>query len=1254
VPVPFRAQGGHAIGPLGTPSFVWLSSSGWPAFSSPAHAARAVLSAMTPTFRLNEAAIASLDALAVHESVRGPFVARFLQRVSGIDVFRSGLNVAMSRTFEPVAVTGLVASNVSLRASAFERDEATALAMAHQRLTGEKTSFRWVDEQGPYRRFASASQAHRLAQLARAKKVYFPTKDGLEPAFYVELLLVSGAAHAYVVSAQTGEILFSNDLVRHDAYAYRVWANANTLVPNDGPQGNDTIPLQVPARTAQRTPATAQTLVSLSNVPFSKNDPWLLPGASTTDGNNVRAYSDVASEDGFTPNSADTFASVTSASTFDTPFDSSVSAGTTPDAVKTAITQMFYTTNFLHDWYYDSGFDEKSGNHQVRNFGRGGVEGDPLLAETQDFSGRNNANAATPADGASPRIQMFLFGGPSNAGLTVLPPATIAGKKNVGTAGQFGKDSFETTAEVVLVTDGGGADTHDGCEPVRESLTGKIALVHRGQCAFVQKAKSAQSAGAVGVLIANVGTSVSPAAPPFMGGTAADVVIPALSLSLVDGQALEATAGAIVTMKRDPSKNIDGALDNQIVSHEWGHVMSNRLIADGSGLDTEMAVGLGEGWADFSAQLLAVRSDDALVRSNAHWNGVYPSATFATGGMAELYFGIRRVPYSTDMTKNPLTFKHIQDGVPLPTTAPIAFGEDGSANSEVHNTGEVWATMLWECYAALLNDSRMTFDEAQRRMKAYFVASLKLTPPSPTLLEARDALLAVAYAADLKDFDLFWHAFAKRGAGVGAVAPPRDSAGNRGVVESFDVGSAVAIESLSLKDDVLSCDHDGIVDEGETGTLDVTVRNSGATVLEKTTAKVTSKSSLVSFADDGIVSFGSFRPFETKKATIKLAISGAADVEPVVIDVAVSDPSLVRGQPVHVALPVRHASDEVPGSSATDAVETDGTAWTASGTGGAKWNRIHANGNGSWFIPNAGEPADQRLTSPPFEVKKGEFTLSWKHRWSFEFSEAEKKDFDGGVVELSVDGGKTWDDISVYGTVDYNVTLDDDPKTKMVLKGRKAYGRTSPGYPENWVVSKIHVTLKSLEAVANVRFRHGADDNTGAVGWEIDDISLSDIANTPFGSFVPQRDVCDVHAPTAIAPPGQTVLPKTIVRLEGKASVAAPSSSSSSSKLGFSWHQVAGPSVYLSGRDTSTLAIETPEVQKPVTLTFALRANDGALVSSPSLVDVVVAPRVPELEQGCSCQVLSRSRLSSQGFTLALGFVALVVRRRRRLHTPRA
>ena len=1238
----------HSDTRLGTPSFVWLSRTDWPTFASADVAAREILQAVAPTFKLREASLATLVVPVVHDTGRGAIVARSTQRVEGVEVFRGGVNIVMSRAFEPVAISGLVAADVS-HEKVFSRDALSALGIAHRALTGNDTTFTKLDTQEAYERFTSPG---RLTQPARAKRVYFPHKGGLEPGWYVELLLTSGAAHSYVVSAATGKILFSNDLVRHDAFAYRVWASADSKLPMDGPQGNQAVPLVVPTRSGFTPTFGPRELVTLENFPFSKNDPWLAPGATTTSGNNVRAYSDVARPNGFTANTADTMASTTTDATFDYPYETATSAGTTPDAVKAAVTQLFYEINFLHDWYYDAGFDEKSGNHQLNNFGRGGNARDPVLAETQDYSGRNNANAATPADGASPQIQMFLFGGPTQASLVVAPPAANAGTKTVGTAGQFGKDSFALTAAVAVASDGGG-DPADACDNINNAdLTGKIALVHRGTCAFVVKAQKVEAAGAVGIIVVNVAASAQPTIAPFMGGTASDVGIPALSLSLADGQALEAAVptGVSVTMNREATQDLDGAFDNQIVAHEWGHVLSNRLVADGSGLDTNQAGGLGEGWGDFSAMLLSVREEDALVPANAGWNGVYPSAAYASSGGGEFYFGIRRVPYSTDLTKDPLTFKHISNGTPLPSDVPISFGEEGSSNAEVHNTGEVWATMLWECYASLLSSGRLTFKQAQDRMKAYLVAGLKLTPPSPTLLEARDALLAAAYATDALDFEAFWKAFAKRGAGVGAIGPARDSSDNKGVKESFVIGNAVSLVASSIKDDILSCDHDDILDEDEVGTVEITVRNSGTGTLAAATAKLTSQSPNVSFDADGLVAFQAFKPFEQKTVKVKTFIQGApAGTAPVVIDIAVSDPLLVAGGTLVVALPTRHGVDEVAGSSATDDVETRGTAWVVSGAdeSGAttKWARITTDANHSWFIPNAGEPADHSLTSPAFEVAEGTFTLSWRHRWSFESSVKDMKDFDGGVVEISLDKGKTWEDVSKYGAVDYNVTLDDGPMTTMPLKGRKAFGGTSAGYPAAWVNTSVTATLKTAEASAKVRFRHAADENTASVGWEIDDIAVRGLTNTPFWSFVPQRDECDPNGPTANAGPGMTVAGGARVTLAGSATHPT------NLPLFFSWKQIGGPAVQLAKRDGATLDFEAPaSTGDPIQLTFALRANDGALLSAPSMAVVIVSPSPvqPALEDGCSCRAGPQTSESRGLWTVGLSALLLALVRRRR------
>ena len=66
----------------------------------------------------------------------------------------------------------------------------------------------------------------------------------------------------------------------------------------------------------------------------------------------------------------------------------------------------------------------------------------------------------------------------------------------------------------------------------------------------------------------------------------------------------------------------------------------------------------------------------------------------------------------------------------------------------------------------------------------YLVAGYNMTPIAPTFTEARDALLAAAYANDVDDYKLMLAAFAGRGMGLGAESPSRYSTNHAGVVES--------------------------------------------------------------------------------------------------------------------------------------------------------------------------------------------------------------------------------------------------------------------------------------------------------------------------------------------------------------------------------------------------------------------------------------------------------------------------------------
>ena len=134
------------------------------------------------------------------------------------------------------------------------------------------------------------------------------------------------------------------------------------------------------------------------------------------------------------------------------------------------------------------------------------------------------------------------------------------------------------------------------------------------------------------------------------------------------------------------------------------------------------------------------------------------------------------------MAKNPLTFKHIANNLVLPivpTSNPIA----GGPNNEVHNAGEVWCAVLWEVFVKLV--AKHGHSEAEKRMLAYVVGGLKVTPLRPTYTQARDGIITAVTSLHPEDEPEVRAGFAKRGMGRGAVSPPSSSTTLAGVVESF-------------------------------------------------------------------------------------------------------------------------------------------------------------------------------------------------------------------------------------------------------------------------------------------------------------------------------------------------------------------------------------------------------------------------------------------------------------------------------------
>jgi hypothetical protein len=1173
--------------------------------SGPRGAARAFVQRHGGRLGLDEADLRHLEVDEVHDLGGGLIVVRLHGRVDGIDVFRDQLNVALDQQLRLLGITGSMSPDLADGAVAAHRltpETALGVALAHVR--GDTPDLRCEAPRDAW----SWCGGPDLGDPTRVRPVLFPHPQGLVPASHVELTIDAPepAMWSLVIDDRTAEVLFRKNLVAEHPHTYRVYADTQ-LRPQDGPNGNDEIPDE--SATVATPPRTfvLPSLRTLDHAGISTGDPWLPLGATETVGNNADAYVDLNSPSGLS--TGDFRAPTSGAATFDYVYDDNLDASATDDQRRASIVHAFYVVNYLHDLFYDVGFDEVAGNAQANNYGRGGAGGDSMRVEVQDYSGRNNANMSTPSDGGRPRMQMYLWDEIDRTALRVLSPPPVATDFETDDA-SFGPRDFDVTAEIVVATAGGAADV---CTPpLDQIITGKIALVEEGPCGDDVQTKNLQDAGAVAALIAP--TSGGP--DRLTGSIATTIGALSIGWEAADVLRAEVSTGPVqARIQRDEGEELGSSLDTLVVAHEWGHYISNRLIGNSNGLVNKLGRGMGEGWSDFHGLLVTVQPEDRGVFGNDGYDGVYAASnTVARRGP---YFGIRRVPYSTNPSYNALAYRHIQDGEPLPVGPPTAFGQSGASNSQVHRTGEVWATMLWESYAALLNDPDYTFTDARDRMMSYLVGGFKLTPVAPTMVEARDAILLAAFARDPADFTTLYEAFARRGLGVGAGSPDRFASDHRPATESYAIGAHLALQTRSPSDGLVWCDREGRLDAGETGQLVVTVTNDGAYPLLQPTAAVRSLTTGLSFPDGGQLSLPALAPFESATATVAVAASGFSQVTVGTVQLEVSDNSLALGPSQVFTESFRLHFDEVPGTSADDDVEGETIVWQLEKdvSGAAGFARVAASPvDHRWAAPNDDFPSDVRLVSPRLDVGAAPLVLTFDHRYDIEPT------WDGGVIEVSTDDGATWTDVDQYVAPGYDVVLRDTQYS--ALRARPAYSGRSTGYPAFTTRSLDFGTAFAGQSL-RFRFRLASDFSLAFAGWEIDNIRFAGLLNTPFSSIVPDRGLCVNRPPLAMPGPDLLVDEGQTVNLLDQ------STDPDGDALVRTWSQVDGPAV--SDLIASFGTFTAPPVDEDTLLTFQLSVWDGEFSDGPVTHRVLVRPL-----NGAPSVTIEGPSTAPEGATVAL------------------
>lgn len=864
-------------------------------------------------------------------------------------------------------------------------------------------------------------------------------------------------------------------------------------------------------------PGSTHSLSTKSGDTLASPDGWHRVNNSTTynytHGNNVWAFQDPSPGPlGGVPSADPTRTSYPTNTVAGVPpvtepfvFDYPINLANEPETyMKAAIVNLFYWNNLMHDVFYYLGFTEAAGNFEEGHVfstrtATSGQPNDEVLAQAQDGGGTNNANFLTTTDGTPGQMQMYLWTTASADSLVQITSSTSgtppAGKKFIAIQGSLNSTSNINlytnpvlNKQLVVVHKNAlstvGTD-EEGCSsgqqsvalPPSNNVSGKIAVVRRGDCSFVEKVLGAQEGGAVGVIIVN---NIAGAPLPFGGSDAVGnaVTIPAVMVSKADGDLLIAqlNAGATIigSLKRNnpPAPKRDGDIDNGVICHEYGHGISNRLTG---GPNSTLPLGGdeegGEGWSDYIAMYMTLRTNDLGAATSAHPNGVLPSRSIGNYVTYQAYNGqgIREYPYSTDMTVNPATFAYVKR----------------PDYSETHSVGFVWCSMLYELLQTFVDLYGMNNNVYQGANPTashnppstakgnniamrLVIEGMKLQPVNPTFIDERDAILkADTLLYNAQHSCRIWKAFAKRGLGYSAVS-----------------GSNTLGDEVEAYDLPYSCDTTQrrfrISKSGPVKTLN----NAAVSYTIKVTNLYARPANTVVITDTlpaGLTFSSASNSPTVTGSLVKWTMSFAASETKTLTLVA--------------NLSLASASAQQFG----DDQEGPATSFIAANQGGLDtWthqtNAAQAfSGSKYWFVPDTdlGGSNTTLQTSSPINIPANA-NLVFIHKYATE------NGYDGGVVEYS-ENNTTWTYLPPNKFIQngYNTVIPTANNPSIGTTDLAAFGGASGGY----IVSIADLGDLAGHSVY-FRFRFTSDATGGSItdgGWWLDDVyvlaNLKQIAN---------------------------------------------------------------------------------------------------------------------------------------------------------------
>jgi photosystem II stability/assembly factor-like uncharacterized protein len=157
--------------------------------------------------------------------------------------------------------------------------------------------------------------------------------------------------------------------------------------------------------------------------------------------------------------------------------------------------------------------------------------------------------------------------------------------------------------------------------------------------------------------------------------------------------------------------------------------------------------------------------------------------------------------------------------------------------------------------------------------------------------------------------------------------------------------------------------------------------------------------------------------------------------------------------------------------------------WTGAGAAWVTTSSVSDSAPNSAFAPDPASISDNKLTSPSFIINTATAQLTFRHNYNSENT------YDGGVLEISINGGAFTDILTAggsFGANGYSQTISSSYGNP--LAGRQAWSGNSAGF----ITTTVNLPAGAAGQSVQLRWRFGSDSSVNVTGWYVDSISVKD------------------------------------------------------------------------------------------------------------------------------------------------------------------